>query len=223
MINREPAFGDRSSARCDTGGVARSAGDYEWVLEWANGLLSVGYCVTFVRHRTPTDVLNQLHVAERVSLTGLASMGEPAGEAWSRNSSRGGFVGVTKLGDWSVIFELNGDLGTLPEVLVPLSTDTTVVSHYRNVNALDFFSWVEDGRFRLRFEPLFPTVRQGTDATTIDAILRGAGFDLSDSEDRDIIRHTAAAFALGEILTGVVLTPEMLESMALSCGIAPRP
>lgn len=193
------------------------------MLSWAHGLLSVGYCVTFVRDRTADSVLDQLQVAERVSLTGVASMGAPADDEWRRNPSHGGFVGVTTLGDWSVVFELNGYLGTLPELLVPLSTGTTVVSHYRNVNALDFFSWVEDGRFRVRFEPLFPTVRQGTDAQTIAADLRAAGFDLSDSEDRDITGHTAAAFALGEILTGVVLTPELLETIVLSCGVAPGP
>jgi hypothetical protein len=203
--------------------VASTSDDYEWVLGWAHGLLSVGYCVTFVRDRSPSSILDQLHVAERVSLTGLASMSEPAGEAWVTNPSHGGFVGVTTLDGWSVVFELNGYLGTLPEILEPLSAGTTVVSHYRNVNAVDLFSWVDGGRIRLQFEPLFPTVRRGTDAQPIEAVLRTAGFDLSDSGQRDITRHTAAAFALGEVLTGVVLTPELLETIVLSCGVAPQP
>src|SRR5205823_14898736 len=120
-------------------------------------------------------------------------------------------------------FEVNGWIGTLPAVIVPLSQGTRLVSHYRNVNALDFFKWVEDGEVRLSFEPLFPSVREGSRADDVVEVMGQVGFDLREGPERTFEHHTEAAFALAEHLTGVTVTPALLSTSDFLCGIAPIP
>ena len=44
-------------------------------------------------------------------------------------------------------------------------------------------------------EPLFPRVRQGTQAAEIEPELVATGFDMSDGSDRDLSPTTTATFA----------------------------
>ncbi|MEO3874031.1 DUF6461 domain-containing protein [Nonomuraea sp. B12E4] len=108
-----------------------------------------------------------------------------------------------------------------PKAIVPLSAGTRLVSHSRNVNAVGYFHWVEDGEIRLSFDPLFPSFRRGSAPDELSAMMQRVGFDLGDDIDRSI--HDKAAFALAEHLTGVKLTPQLLEESTYLCGLAPRP
>ena len=50
----------------------------------------------------------------------------------------------------------------MDEATLPLSCGRAVVSHFRNVNAVDHFTWYGDGTLRLHFEPLFAHHRDGS-------------------------------------------------------------
>lgn len=200
-----------------------TAAEYSWIDSWANGLLTVGYCVILINELSPATVLDRLDVTERAVIKGAAATNGPALAAWDNHGGRGCYVAVTEVSGWALMVEINGWLGSDPAVLVPLSAGTTIVSHYRNVNALDQFTWVEDGSIRVRFEPLFPTVRSGAAPADIELAMRAVGFDLSEGEDRRIEGHTAAAFALAEHLTGIRVTPDLLDESSYLCGVAMLP
>jgi hypothetical protein len=55
--------------------------------------------------------------------------------------------------------------------------------------------------------------------------MRQAGFDLREGAEynQEPYARTAAAFALAEHLTGVRLTPELVDESLYLCGIAPVP
>ncbi|GAA2971594.1 MULTISPECIES: DUF6461 domain-containing protein [unclassified Kitasatospora] len=131
-------------------------------------------------------------------------------------------VAVTELDGWALAIEPNGYLGTLDTVIPRLGEGTRLVSHFRNVNAVDHFHWWEHGVRRLHFEPLFPGQRDGSDAEArgIPELLTACGFDL---ETEEYAQHTEAAFALAERLTDVRLTPERLDAATFRIGYAPRP
>jgi hypothetical protein len=61
------------------------------------------------------------------------------------------FIGATSVDDWVLAVEPNGFLGVTEQIIVPLSAGTRLVSHFRNVNAVDRFYWVEDGDVRVQF------------------------------------------------------------------------
>jgi Family of unknown function (DUF6461) len=84
------------------------------------------------------------------------------------------------------------------------------------------FYWIEDGDVRLYFEPLDPAYREGSTPDALAEVMREVGFDLS--EDGENVEHPMeAAFALAEHLTGVRVTPEILEEATWLCGVAPVP
>ncbi|WP_405795321.1 DUF6461 domain-containing protein [Streptomyces sp. NBC_01506] len=56
--------------------------------------------------------------------------------------------------------------------------------------------------------------RHGKDPDGLVPVMREVGFDLSEDEDRDFRLHTEAAFALAERVTGVRITPELLDTSA---------
>lgn len=131
-------------------------------------------------------------------------------------------VAVTELDGWALAIEPNGYLGSLDTVIPRLGEGTRLISHFRNVNAVDHFHWWEDGIRRLHFEPLFPDQRDGSDADApgMPELLAACGFNLGTEE---FAQHTEAAFALAERLTDVRLTPERLEAATFRIGFAPRP
>ncbi|MEV0237838.1 DUF6461 domain-containing protein [Nonomuraea sp. NPDC050786] len=142
----------------------------------------------------------------------------------------GHFFGAVSIGDWCLIVEPNGFMGVTPEIIKPLSADTRLVSHFRNVNAVKDFYWAEDGDIRLMFEPPFAADRYGSDPDgAVDAIRR-AGFDLECGVQsgkiffpEDVAARTGAVFALAENLTGVRLTAQLLTESTYLCAVAPSP
>jgi hypothetical protein len=127
--------------------------------------------------------------------------------------------------DWALGLEVNGSLGVTPEAIVPLSAGTRVVSHHRSVNASDDFYWVEDGDIRLFFQPGCPAWREGSTPDALTGEMRQAGFDIREDaeydEEKDVTAE--ATFALAEHLTGVRLTPELLDESVYLCGVATAP
>nr|WP_316755045.1 DUF6461 domain-containing protein [Streptomyces sp. NEAU-HV9] len=52
---------------------------------------------------------------------------------------------VAAVGDRSLMVEYNGCAGITDELVLPVSRGRTVVSHFRNIDAVDHFHWFEDG------------------------------------------------------------------------------
>jgi hypothetical protein len=203
--------------------MTATAADYTWFSERFPPL-AVAYCLTLVDKLTPVQVLDRVGARERTQLTGTSQLVEPAYNCWGPGQGVRFFLGAASVGEGTLIVEPNGFLGVTDQAIVPLSSGVQLVSHYRNVDAMDRFCWVVDGDIRLQFEPLFPVDRSGSDPDGLVDVMRQVGFDLNpDEEERDYELHTEAAFALAEHLTGVRLTPALLESAEYICGVAQLP
>ncbi|WP_225837457.1 DUF6461 domain-containing protein [Streptomyces sp. NK08204] len=198
-----------------------TAGDYRWLRERYADLMDA-YCVTLVQGLTPEQLLKELGAGPDQRVTGVAGLSEPSYDAWDDYDGDETLVGVAALGDWTLMVEYNGFVGTLADVMLPVSRGRTVVSHFRNVNAVDHFYWFRDGAIRLHFEPLFAHDRDGDAPDCLLTEMRECGFDLSDADDRDTDLHTEAAFALAHRVTGVRLTPELFASLEFTCGLVAR-
>jgi hypothetical protein len=188
--------------------------------------LAEAYCFTVVHGVPPEQVLSRFGATEQSRLTGVRELMGPAFTAWDEHEGDLLFLGATAVGDWTLVVEPNGFLGVTEAAIVPLSRGTRLVSHFRNVNAVDYFFWVDDGTIRLHFEPLFPTRRDGTHADGLLDVMERIGFDLQSTDGLEVDRHShpgECAFALAEYLTGVRITPELLESAPFVCGTAPFP
>lgn len=196
-----------------------TAAGYAWFSEQYEELMEA-YCITLVQGLAPEELLGALGVGSASRIAGVAGLGEPSYRLGGHDEL---FVGAASLGGWSLMVEYNGYLGVTDEAMLPLSRGRTVVSHFRNVNAVDHFCWYQDGAVRLHFEPLFPYHRDGTHPDELVTVMRESGFDLSDADDRDFDEHNEAAFALAHRITGVRLAPELLASAEFVCGLAPVP
>ncbi|GAA2260928.1 hypothetical protein GCM10010430_51310 [Kitasatospora cystarginea] len=213
------------------GVMTAHAADYRWFAERYD-VLNEAYCLTLVEGLSPEDLLDRIGAKPLHRVTGVAALLEAADEF-----EDGGFqdvldddddddrlfIAATEVGGWALAVEHYGHLGISVPVMEALSRGTRLVSHFRNINAVDHFYWQEDGRTRLHFEPLFAFGRDGSDADATAAMMEQAGFDLREDDDCDSALHTEAAFALAEHLTGVRLTPELLDGAAFLCGAAPEP
>nr|WP_308407871.1 DUF6461 domain-containing protein [Streptomyces somaliensis] len=101
-----------------------------------------------------------------------------------------------------------------------MSRGTELVAHFRNVTAVDHFSRYADGEPRLRFEPLLPYARGRAVPDGAVALMREVGFDPRGDEAAPEAA-AEAAFALAERLTGVRLTPGLLDRAEFLTGSAP--
>ncbi len=202
--------------------MSPTSSDYAWIAGRRRWPIDA-YCLSFVRGLTPGQVVDQLNVAERVHILGVTAIIEPSYEAWAVHEGRTLFVAVTEAEGWSVMVEENGFVGVTHPVMSAVSAGTTTVGHFRNVNAVDQFLWLEGGEVVLQFEPLFPSRRSGrrADDDDITAEMSAAGFDPREGEERDFQHHTEAAFALAERITGVRVTPEFFDGASYVGGLVP--
>ncbi|MFJ9952234.1 DUF6461 domain-containing protein [Kitasatospora sp. NPDC091207] len=221
------------------------ASDYAWLETEEFAPILEAYCLTMVEATSGGELLRRFGAAPGRPVTGVEQVlaaweryedgddgdgddedgdGDDGDEALrGREDEELMVVAVAELDGWAVALEVNGYLGSMWGLLPGLAEGTRLVSHFRNVNAVDHFHWQEGERNRLHFEPLFPAERDGSDADAVAELLAGVGFDLGTAEDRAIDRTTTAAFALGEELTGLRLTPEWLRTAEFVIGYAPQP
>jgi Family of unknown function (DUF6461) len=205
----------------DAGPTKAVAADYLWAE--GDGLFPA-YCLTLVGGVTPQGfmdrlgariVFDALRLGEQFTEISFDYWGEPhLGDVQ--------FIGATTVagegGRWTLALEVNGHLGVTPEIVVPVSAETRLVSHrYNGGNAASQFCWIEDGDIRLDFEPLFASDRDGSTPDALVDDMKQIGFNLDENcEDAGPIR--AAVFALAERLTGVRVTETMLDEAVFLCG-----
>ncbi|MEV4224863.1 DUF6461 domain-containing protein [Nonomuraea sp. NPDC049725] len=201
-----------------------NAVDYLWFNDDRFPDLADSYCFTLVRDMTPELLMTRLGAqaaaSPRKTLDELITASYP--DPGTFGTRDGKHFGTVSLGDWLLIVEVNGHLGVSRKTILPLSADTRLVSHSRNVNAVGYFYWVEDGEIRLFFDPLFPYSRHGSSPDELVEVMQRVGFDLA-GDDSVSDNHDKAAFALAEHVTGVKLTPQLLEESTYLCGLVPPP
>ncbi|MEU4571250.1 DUF6461 domain-containing protein [Nonomuraea sp. NPDC023979] len=200
-------------------GVIATAADYAWFtynrfVYDAYTDLRDAYCFTLVRGLTPEQVLARTG-AERFPPVGLKGLIKAAFSDLGRpRTGYSHFFGVTLVDDWAFVVEPNGFMGVMPGVAGRLSAGTRLVSHFRNVNGQEDFLWMEDGQERLALEPSFSDIESyNAWEEEFSEIGRHVGFDADHSCE--------SFFAMAEYLTGVKVTPELLEQSVYLCGVAP--
>ena len=145
---------------------------------------------------------------------GIDALDERTVEHWGGDydPSRA-IVGVADIdGKCVLVAEINGFAGVTERLFGPVSIGRTIVSHFRNVNAVHRFNWWRDGRLLVDFDLLFPEERFGADPAALLDDIRGVGIPLDAQPDEiAAIDLSAAGFALAERITDVACTPEMFE------------
>ena len=202
--------------------MAASFEDYAWIRKWRNGLLMNAYCLTLIDGLDVEGVLDGLGATDRADGLGIGELSDACYEAWDRFGGERLLVGVTAVGAMTLMFEDNGYIGITRELMLPLASTGSVFGHYRNVNALSWFLWIQGFTTMLEFETLFPTLRSGAMADEVVDELIGAGFHLGATES-NVDHPTGAAFALAERLSGLRVTPAVLDDAVFNCGAVRLP
>ncbi|MBK3520746.1 MULTISPECIES: DUF6461 domain-containing protein [Streptomyces] len=205
-----------------------TAADYTWFEERFPDLAEA-YCFTLVRGLRPAELLDRLAGRAEPALTGAYAVVEAAFDLARASDGGRQLLAMTSVGAWTLLIEPNGYTGVTEDRALPASAGTRWVSHFVNINGLDAFLWAEDTVRRLWFEPGFPDERWGTTPDELLDAMHGAGFRFGDAEvaeddgvaeddDPGTDLSAPAAFALAEHLTGVAVTPELLERTTFTCG-----
>lgn len=205
--------------------MAATATDYQWISDLPVNLRE-GYCLTLVRGTTVADFLRGVQAEARGDAHGLVELEQRAWAAWDEHDGSRFVVGATSVpgeqGEWVLGLEINGFLGIRENLVGPLSRGTRLVSHFRNVNAVDRFKWFEDGELRTTFEPLFPRHREGSAPDELLETMSEVGFDLRKERGDVEFDPTGAAFALAARLTGVDITAGLLSDATFTTGLVPK-
>ena len=189
------------------------ADDYWWFrLEHD---LGQGFCFTWVRGLIPRQVQQRLGGTEleRVYWQQLVGSGDGPREPAGRY-----YIGVGKVGDWSLIVEDHGDLGATDRFALPLSVGTTLVSHCRAADGHGRFLLAVDSVVQLDFDPRAPGKLRGERAGELAPQVTAAGF----GDGSNSYRSMEAAFALAERLTGVSMTQDLLRNNTYLLTTVPR-
>lgn len=196
--------------------MMKTGADYAW---FQNDYpdLAEAYCFTLVRGLSPAEVVSRLGGHPEAPLRGMAALVDAAFARFGFTAAHRQLVGMTAVGTWTLLVEPNGFLGVTEERALPASAGTSWISHFVNVNAVGTFLWAEDQVLRLCFDPLFPEERWGTAPDELLDVLHRVGFHFGE-ETPETDLSSLAAFALAEHLTGVAITPELLEETTFTCA-----
>ncbi|GAA2741980.1 DUF6461 domain-containing protein [Kitasatospora cinereorecta] len=194
-----------------------TAADYGWIRSASAPLpyaFDVGYSLTAVRGVPPEQLLAAARAEVRGSCRGGRELLEEHFEFLDEYGYDAEFsmVGVCTVpgegGEWTLVLEFCGDLGTRAAFMTAASAGTRAVSHYRNGGKpIDFFHWYENGELRTTFET--PRFRDGSTPDALNGPMSEVGLRLEGEDDPGVDRK-AAVFALTERLTGVRLTEQLL-------------
>ncbi|WP_231509534.1 DUF6461 domain-containing protein [Streptosporangium roseum] len=142
--------------------------------------------------------------------------------------------GAVSVGDWVLMVEANGLLGVTEEIIMPLSAGTRLVSHfYLEVKSMDHFYWIDDGKIRFEFmrdEGYSHWIEDGKiqrEFPQQEGYSEEMPDELAETMERiDVYPHSdpheGPAFLMAERLTGVTMTPELLEKSTYLCGGVPK-
>ncbi|MCL7380301.1 DUF6461 domain-containing protein [Streptomyces sp. 35G-GA-8] len=192
--------------------------DYLWFQERFPDLAQA-YCLTLVDSLPPAAVLDRLGGRAEQSRTGVAAVVDEAFDLLERTANARQFIAMTTVGSWTLLIEPCGFPRVDEEQALPASAGTRWVSHFVSINALSAFLWAEDTTIRLMFDPTVPDDRWGATPDELLEAMHDSGFQFwSEVSETATDLSTPAAFALAERLTGVRITPGLLQEATFSCG-----
>ncbi len=219
--------------------MTASVDDYVWFSE--DYPLGLNFCATLVRALTPDEVIAALGGTEAVDITGahrLDGAAEQVGYPDPIDDDGGfladldtglDFIAACDLGDWTLIVEPNGFQCSTEETARLLSSNGELVSFYFNENTDPVLRWARSGVTLVTFDPSGGAGwREGSEPDRLLPALESLGFDLSTEEiDPDDPRWhydekwQARTLALMEHLTGVQISPDLLENARFRCAAVP--
>ncbi|MFD8431987.1 DUF6461 domain-containing protein [Streptomyces coelicoflavus] len=184
---------------------------------------------TYVQAVSPEALLEELkasRVTTRTAVTGLSALREWTIELYrlkDHTFEEVQPVGVVQVGDWTLMVEYNGFMGTEPEVMLPVTQGRTAVSHMANVSPVGPFCWYVDGSVRMSYGE-DPYCRGGSHPDELLDVMRRVGFGPMEDPDADEVKSLIPAkFALAHHVTGVRLTRRLLETAEFTCGLVTKP
>ncbi|WP_328303261.1 DUF6461 domain-containing protein [Streptomyces sp. NBC_00435] len=197
--------------------MTKTGVDYAW---FENDFpdIAEAYCFTLVRGLSPAELVSRLQGRPEAPLQGMAEVVDAAFAKYDLEDGDRQLVAMTTPGAWTLLIEPNGYLGVTEERALPASAGTSWISHFVNVNAVGTFLWAEDQALRLCFDPMFPEDRWGTTPDELLDVITRIGFHVDDAPETEIDLSSPAAFALAEHLTGVAITPELLQDTTFTCA-----
>ncbi|MFH9740130.1 DUF6461 domain-containing protein [Streptomyces roseolus] len=209
-----------------------TARDYAWIRSsrMFGDAMASGYGLALVRGIAPADVLRLMEAEPKGTGKGLDALVEEhlehrdGTDYWDDSFIAGAFTVPGADGDWTLVFDFDGGVGT-SRFLPALSLNGRAVSHSTNGGKpMDLFDWYENGELRTGFEG--PTIRYGSTPDELVPLMREIGFDLAEDEDEDGTGPStdtkAAVLALTEHLTGVRFTEELLKGAEYHFGHVPE-
>ncbi|MGS2645719.1 DUF6461 domain-containing protein [Streptosporangium sp. G12] len=190
--------------------------DYAWFSYERFPELAEAYCFTYIRGLTPGQLVSRFG-GRPEDFTPMTL--DELVETRYRKSYDTVFLGVTAIGDWVFVVEPNGGLGIDEKIITSLSAGTRLVSHFRDVEGVECFYWIDDGEIRFCFiadEGYSEEVPEEVPDEIVEVIRRIV------PEDGHTYPSEGPAFLLVEHLTGIRLTPELLEGSTYLCGSIPE-
>ncbi|BBH65461.1 hypothetical protein ACTI_21460 [Actinoplanes sp. OR16] len=185
----------------DVTASAVPAADLIWPLRDAG--LSSGFCFTLVRDLKPNQVIERLggKELERVEWHQLVGPGDGEVDASQRY-----FVGLARIGDWTLIAEDAGDLGVTEEIVRPLSEGRSLLAYRSDAGRRGRLLVLEDGQVLLDFDSQTPERWGGSRPGDFVPAMRAAGL----LGGTDVTEPTGPALSFLTAQTGVALTREQL-------------
>jgi hypothetical protein len=189
-----------------------TAADYEWFTRSDEIAIAENYCITLLKGVTTEEVVRRIGGTIEREFPSLQELWDMEAEI-----ATSPVVAITSIGDWVFMAESSSLVGGSTSTAIPLSTRAVLVSHMQSVDLDTGFLYIVDGDVRLSFSPMYPTVREGSRSDQFIDAMRSVGFGLGEeSATSGSSDHSGAAFALAEIITGVHLTGETLDSSTYS-------
>ncbi|MFF4126878.1 DUF6461 domain-containing protein [Microbispora rosea] len=188
------------------------SGDYAW---FADSGLAEAYSFIFVRGLTPEQLVARM--GGRAEDFSWMTLYESI-DAGARYDYKTEFVAVTAVGDWAFVAQYNSWLAADDEFIVPLSAGTRLVSLYHlDIKGLEEFRWVEDREIRCAF-----WAQDGFSEIPDELVETIEQLDRECAEHKwDLYR--GPGLVLIERLTGIKLTPQILEQSAYLSGVISKP
>jgi hypothetical protein len=166
---------------------------------WAEGRDAC--CVSFVEAERPEAVLRNMILDG--STTGFVSVAQA--RRWAsrqKGPNDGSVIQAGIVGGWVVTVEAKGYQATLPEVVHRISEGSRAIVVFRSVHGHTSFLYAVDGGVVRSFDPLLYDDPMPWDGPPLP---EESGLDFGSGHPM------ASAFACAERLTGVRLTPELLD------------
>ncbi|MFC7528980.1 DUF6461 domain-containing protein [Actinoplanes sp. GCM10030250] len=181
--------------------TAPSPGDLLWPVREA--ALGAGFCFTLVQGLIPSEVAGRLggEELERVEWLRLVAGGD---------GERGGpgryFIGVARIGGWSLIVEDNGSLGVTQKAVSPLSEGGVVLAYRGEAEGGGRLLVVRDGDLDLDYDFRQPDRWGGLRPGDYLPEMRAAGVIGGTA----VTQPTGPALAFLAARSGVALTRELV-------------